>query len=581
MNRFAKGKRILRRLPLFLTLLVGGLHVLSATQVATAQRTVEVAPGFGTLNDAISSDTTATGARVDSNTVYMLTGGTSFEARYYLNGRIRSGDFHLQIVNAPGSTQPAVLQVLTDATGASSSRMIQHDGDLTIRGLYLLGADDLDAPRAVMIQIEGDAKTLIVDDCFVDYNRFITFRFNGAEGNFRLTNSHIRNVMTTNNPGNGKVIDPRGNVINEVYIENTTFEGVSAGLTRLSGALFRSLFFNHNTIWTMGGFIRDDVRSNSNKIVKARITNNHFINMGWPGDSLSAAWIDPPSHTRAGIFSFDSLSTVPGVSETDRDIVISNNNFYWDQELVDFFNSGYMTSCTECSGGTLKQWPIFNPRAQTFVDAGLVRFDNAIEDNPEFVNTPPISNYITWTTDYWALGASEVFATTVYYDPDGPQNVDTWPVPEDFSYPTTKASYTGGTGGFPLGDLNWFPAQKAAWEAVGGGTSSGTDFGIIVANEDPDEVPTGFVLRGNYPNPFNPSTTIDFDLNVPAEVSVSVFDVLGRQVLTTPALQVAAGARQQIRVNASSLASGVYLYRVTARSATQTLTAMGRMSLIK
>ncbi|MCZ6489094.1 MAG: hypothetical protein O7A06_01000, partial [Acidobacteria bacterium] len=185
--------------------------MLSATQVATAQRIVEVAAGFGTLNDAIHGDTTATGARVDSNTVYMLTGGRSFAERYYLNGRIRTGNYNLQIVKAPGSTDPAVLQVLADATGASSSRMIQHDGDLTIRGLYLLGADDLDAPRAVMIQMEGDDKTLIVDDCLVEYNRFITFRFNGAEGNFRLTNSHIRNVMTTNNPGNGKVIDPRGN----------------------------------------------------------------------------------------------------------------------------------------------------------------------------------------------------------------------------------------------------------------------------------------------------------------------------------------------------------------------------------
>ena len=134
---------------------------------------------------------------------------------------------------------------------------------------------------------------------------------------------------------------------------------------------------------------------------------------------------------------------------------------------------------------------------------------------------------------------------------------------------------------FPLGDLNWHPAQKAAWEAAGGGTSSGTDFGVLVANEDPDEVPTGFTLRGNYPNPFNPSTTIEFDLEVSAEVTLAVFDLVGRQVLTVPAQQVTAGARQQIHVNASSLASGLYLYRITARAATQTFTAVGRMALIK
>jgi hypothetical protein len=56
---------------------------------------------------------------------------------------------------------------------------------------------------------------------------------------------------------------------------------------------------------------------------------------------------------------------------------------------------------------------------------------------------------------------------------------------------------------------------------------------------------------------------------------------LGRQVLALPARQVAAGAGQQVHVDASSLASGIYLYQVTARAATESFTETGRMALVK
>ncbi|PJF20410.1 MAG: hypothetical protein CUN56_16315, partial [Phototrophicales bacterium] len=63
-----------------------------------AQRTVNVTPGFGTLNEAIDGDTTATGARVDSNTVYVL----ERDGIYILDGTIEHRGYHLQIVAADG-----------------------------------------------------------------------------------------------------------------------------------------------------------------------------------------------------------------------------------------------------------------------------------------------------------------------------------------------------------------------------------------------------------------------------------------------------------------------------------------------
>lgn len=98
--------------------------------------------------------------------------------------------------------------------------------------------------------------------------------------------------------------------------------------------------------------------------------------------------------------------------------------------------------------------------------------------------------------------------------------------------------------------------------------------------EEPD-LPTEFALRGNFPNPFNPTTTLQFDLPQTAEVSVEIIDVLGRSVMTLPAAQIEAGANRHLDVNASSLASGTYLYRLLARTATETMVRTGRMTLVK
>ena len=104
---------------------------------------------------------------------------------------------------------------------------------------------------------------------------------------------------------------------------------------------------------------------------------------------------------------------------------------------------------------------------------------------------------------------------------------------------------------------------------------------VITADEEEAELPTEFTLRGNYPNPFNPSTTIQIDLPQTAEVTVEIIDMLGRNVMTLPAKQMEAGAARSIEVNAINLASGTYLYRVIAQSATDTIVKTGRMMLIK
>ena len=94
-------------------------------------------------------------------------------------------------------------------------------------------------------------------------------------------------------------------------------------------------------------------------------------------------------------------------------------------------------------------------------------------------------------------------------------------------------------------------------------------------------LPDSFELLGNYPNPFNPTTTIQFDLPEAAEVTIEIVDMLGRKAMTIPSQVYQAGARHLVNIDASSLASGIYVYRVSARGTVQNYMQSATMTLIK
>ena len=94
-----------------------------------------------------------------------------------------------------------------------------------------------------------------------------------------------------------------------------------------------------------------------------------------------------------------------------------------------------------------------------------------------------------------------------------------------------------------------------------------------VNNELVAGLPEKFDLKPNYPNPFNPSTRISFDLPESAEVRLTVFDVLGRQVATLVNQPMKAGSHT-VNFDAQRLASGVYIYRLEAGSFSMTRNMM-------
>jgi photosystem II stability/assembly factor-like uncharacterized protein len=82
-------------------------------------------------------------------------------------------------------------------------------------------------------------------------------------------------------------------------------------------------------------------------------------------------------------------------------------------------------------------------------------------------------------------------------------------------------------------------------------------------------VPLAFALHQNYPNPFNPTTRIAFDLPTAGIVRLAVYDILGREVAVLVNEHQSAGYKSVV-LNGNGLASGAYLYRLTAGKFSET-----------
>jgi len=87
--------------------------------------------------------------------------------------------------------------------------------------------------------------------------------------------------------------------------------------------------------------------------------------------------------------------------------------------------------------------------------------------------------------------------------------------------------------------------------------------GITNIADNEIEIPTGYLLGQNYPNPFNPSTKVKFAVPVESKVTVTLYSMLGQKVKELVAAQYNVGLHE-VELNASDLASGMYIYSITA-----------------
>jgi len=100
---------------------------------------------------------------------------------------------------------------------------------------------------------------------------------------------------------------------------------------------------------------------------------------------------------------------------------------------------------------------------------------------------------------------------------------------------------------------------------------------LVDTEETPTEIPNKFELNQNFPNPFNPSTTISYSLPQSETVTLKVYNIVGKEVATLLSDVRQSAGRHQVSFNATDLSSGVYLYRIEAGDFIRTK----KMTLIK
>ncbi len=120
-------------------------------------------------------------------------------------------------------------------------------------------------------------------------------------------------------------------------------------------------------------------------------------------------------------------------------------------------------------------------------------------------------------------------------------------------------------------DNHWQRPQTFGVIEVVGGPKRPTG----VASEN-SGLPLEFRLYNNYPNPFNPSTVIRYDLKENVRVSINVFNIIGQKVATLVNEQQAAGYHS-VQFDAAKFATGVYIYTIEAGS----FKAVKKMMLLK
>lgn len=486
--------------------------ILGITANLNAQsRVISVEQGIGSLNDAINSDTTETGERIEpENTVYELERGG-----YYLtNGIISNNGWPLRIRAAEGEgdrpvIQPAVIE------GGESTYPFRPRGDFYISGLYITNMDQDGLLMQRPIRASADSMRIVVDDCHIDYASQAAFRIDNAWNKIYITNSIISNMGRMESPPNGRGVDDRGNDIDTLIMENNTFYNLTFSMIRDGGGIINYCRVNHNTIVNVRMY-----GIHFGETIEAHFTNNLLINGGFLG-----GFFDDRPVLSIGALGEDLINE--GIQQV---VIVDNNNFYINPELID------------AQPDTVNVVPLFDSTTAALIEENSTG-ENNIEEDIQFASGPNLPTDAI--TSFYDVMIEPENRTDMDDGGGGPRPGEGVPVqlPFDFSYANTYQSYTGGTSGQPIGALSWF------------GMTVGVDDKISEA------LPDGFELYQNYPNPFNPSTKITYNIPSNTFVNLKVFDVLGKQVAVLINREQPAGL-YEVNFDASNLSSGVYFYRL-------------------
>ena len=480
------------------------------TNDVSAQRVVKVTQGVGTLNQTINGDTTTTGARKDLTTIYELDRGG-----YYITmGTIENRNYHLRIRAAAGTGKRPIIRPGV-VSGGSSSRPFSARGDLTLDGVYVTNLDEQNGIKQYTIQIAADSVKLTILNSHLDREGQITIRCDGKNPKIVIKNSIISNVGTMASVSNGRGVDDRGNDIDTLIYENNTFYNLTSRILRDGGGVIKYCYINHNTVVNSG-----QMGCTIGPVINGVFTNNLFFNTGFLGtDSVTTDWYT---------FSTAPLTQAWLTQGYVQKLQIHHNNFYVSPELI----SGLPAR--------IRPTTLLDSNSQAVIKAGA--WNSTMTNLPVVFKTAPQVPLQVMKSFY---------DTTVTVKPEmdrstGTPDYDGTQMPFDFSYPTSSPLYTAGTNGEALGDRTYF--------------------GISVGVTNEEMIPSKYELFSNYPNPFNPTTHIQYALPAAGGVRLEIVNTLGQTINTLVDQHQQAGTYNVVwdgrDMNGRQVSTGAYIYRL-------------------
>ncbi len=394
-------------------------------------RYVDVDPGIGTLNDAIAGDTTETGDRVDpENTVYRLQRGA--QAYYGLTGSIENSGFPLTIMAAEGEGPRPFLQ--PRVVGGESSRAFRPRGNITLMGLHVTNADEGGAINDRILRCSADDIVITIDDCWFDNASQSFVRCDNPGMSFFVTNSVISNIGRPNSPDNGRGIDDRGNAIDTIVFENSTFYNITSRIIRDDGGELNYCRWVNNTFMNVGQH-----GVTFGPTAELMLVNNLFVNFGFmPTDATDPNYV----------FSVDSIA---GVAPT---ITASNNNVYLDSTKIE----GYLND-------TLIMPVTANATFMGYLLSSPAIFATMLNEPVEFTDAPPFNDSIilyALDPNLDQTNAPDWVQPAIPGEGEGGNGLYHLDVPYDFGWVNSRL-YVAGVDltspempmGVPLGDMNW------------------------------------------------------------------------------------------------------------------------------
>ncbi len=538
----------------------------------------------GTLNTAVQpyiDDGTI------SNTVFKL----KPYGLYVLTGTIttKAGQVFELYADPAGNTQETAPPMIawTEDTSPDKTYLFDVPGELKMKNIWLLWAGVNGTRFASTIRIGDSSGTtggrIEANNVIFDYvdqgsSGAVTPYATHFKGSFE--NCYFRNCTDNHLRYYSRAVsfayNTTGLHIDSLSFENCTFANIGYVYMQEGGEYGDNVFFNHCTFynvlmyplesgWWWKMYVTNSLFVNTQALGRIPLTDNEG-----PGGTISIAPID--SGALGNGFGF----SVP-FTEQDRHILFSNNNYYIEQWLIDWMhNNPYSLDLHKTRHDDEIPQPMsaINSTTKTFFDSTdadskkvfpYMNLANLDSVELGFVN-PPIN-----------LDSMKNFIYHKWYDngdgnwswhPEYSYAEQKWPKVEDLSYPNSTLQ-TAAMGGFPLGDLNWFPTQYASWAAqadvehsrITTWLETGSDPGAVGVKEIKSSLPSVYKLSQNYPNPFNPTTNITYSVPQSGQVSLKVFNTLGQEVATIFNGYQAAGNYAAI-FDGSKLTSGVYFYRL-------------------